>query len=108
MFFATLDPSTSLRMTRKNDIRCARNGHLFGAYLYMHSAHSERTSCSDCSTPPHIYIERVRVRVQLCACTRAIVCAYMRVYMRVYILCVHARARVYKNTLVKAGGAGRI
>lgn len=49
--------------------------------------------------PPHIYIERVRVRVQLCA--------YMRVYMRVYILCVHARARVYENTRVKAGEAGR-
>lgn len=58
--------------------------------------------------PPYIYIERVRVRVQLCACTRAIVCAYMRVYMRVYILCVHARARVYENTRVKAGEAGRI
>ena len=42
--------------------------------------------------PPPIYIERVRVRVQLCA--------YMRVYMRAYVLCVCMRGRAYMRIRV--------
>mgnify|MGYP000487236086 CR=1 FL=1 len=114
ILFATLDPSTSLRMTgwgHPHPIGYNQKQNLSAQYFKITFCISNihiYIFSQDSSTKSTIYIERVRVRVQLCACTRAIVCVYMRVYMRVYILCVHARARVYKNTLVKAGGAGRI
>ena len=98
MFFATLDPSTALRMTgwgHPHPIGYNQKQNLSAQYFKITFCISNihiYIFSQDSSTKSTIYIERVRVRVQLCA--------YMRVYMRAYVLCVCMRGRAYMRIRV--------